>query len=118
MRSEELSAREAHFSYDIDKIARLREGCKKVSIIGQPRAMSALEMGMNVNAKGYNIYLSGEDGTGRHTAVREIARKISSKRQVLDLLYAYNFKRPQSPFLISLPAYRGGRLEFSMKNVS
>ena len=118
MRSEELSAREAHFSYDIDKIARLREGCKKVSIIGQPRAMSALEMGMNVNAKGYNIYLSGEDGTGRHTAVREIARKISSKRQVLDLLYAYNFKRPQSPFLISLPASSGWRFDFAMKTVS
>ncbi|MBO6001099.1 MAG: AAA family ATPase [Spirochaetales bacterium] len=118
MRSEELSAREAHFSYDIDRIARLREGCKKVSIIGQPRAMSALEMGMNVNAKGYNIYLSGEDGTGRHTAVREIARKISSKRPVLDLLYAYNFKRPQSPFLISLPASCGWRFDFAMKKVS
>lgn len=118
MRSEELSAAQAHFSYDENRIARLREGCRKVSIIGQPRAMSALEMGMNVNTKGYNIYLSGEDGTGRHTAVREIARAIGSKRAVLDLVYAYNFKRPQSPFLISLPASCGSRLDSAMKTVS
>ena len=118
MRNEELSVAQAHFSYDEEKIARLRESCKKVSIIGQPRAMSALEMGMNVNAKGYNIYLSGEDGTGRHTAVREIARSACSKRQVLDLVYAYNFKRPQSPFLISLPSSCGKHLESAMKTVS
>ena len=75
MRNEELSVAQAHFEYDIEKIARLRDKCEKVSVIGQPRAMSALEMGMNVNAKGYNIYISGEDGTGRHTAVHEIARR-------------------------------------------
>ena len=118
MKNEELSAQQAHFSYDIDKIARLRATCRKVSIIGQPRAMSALEMGMNVNAKGYNIYLSGEDGTGRHTAVREIAKKIASNRPVLDLVYAYNFKRPQSPFLISVPSPCGSVLSDVMAQVS
>jgi lon-related putative ATP-dependent protease len=80
--------------------------------------MSALEMGMNVNAKGYNIYLSGEDGTGRHTAVREIAKKIASNRPVLDLVYAYNFKRPQSPFLISVPSPCGSVLSDVMAQVS
>ena len=118
MRNEELSVAQAQFSYDEEKIARLRESCKKVSIIGQPRAMSALEMGMNVNAKGYNIYLSGEDGTGRHTAVREIARSVCSKRPVLDLVYTYNFKRPQSPFLISLPSSCGRYLDSAMKTIS
>ena len=118
MRNEELSAGQAHFTYDIDRIARLRSGCRKVGIIGQPRAMSALEMGMNVNAKGYNIYLSGEDGTGRHTAVREIASKITEKRPVLDLVYAYNFKRPQSPFLISIASPCGRQLADKMATVS
>ena len=118
MRNEELSAAQAHFTYETDRISRLRAKCEKVSVIGQPRAMSALEMGMNVNAKGYNIYISGEDGTGRHTAVREIARRISSSRQVLDLAYAYNFKRPQSPFLISLPSPSGKHFETIMQRVA
>ena len=118
MKNEELSAVQAQFSYDKDRISNLRSKCEKVSIIGQPRAMSALEMGMNVNAKGYNIYISGEDGTGRHTAVREIARKLASKRPILDLAYAYNFKRPQSPFLISLPSPEGRRFADIMERIS
>ena len=58
MKMEELSASQAHFTYDIDRISRLRQKAGKVGIIGQPRAMSALKMGMNVNTKGYNIYIS------------------------------------------------------------
>jgi len=118
MKKEELGADQAHFSYDISRIARLRRTCSKSGIIGQPRALSALAMGMNVNAKGYNIYISGEDGTGRHSAVREIADKIRKTRQVLDLAYAYNFKRPQSPFLICLPTDMGSILESSMRSVA
>ena len=64
MRNEELSASQAQFTYDIDRIAKLRKNCSKAGIIGQPRAMKALQMGMNVNTRGYNIYIRGEDGTG------------------------------------------------------
>ena len=49
MRNEELSAAQAQFTYDIDRIAKLRKNCSKAGIIGQPRAMKALQMGMNVN---------------------------------------------------------------------
>ena len=118
MKPEELSAQQAHFTYDIDRIARLRKTAGKVGIIGQPRAMSALEMGMNVNTKGYNIYISGEDGTGRHTAVREIAASLKAERPVLDMVYAYNFKRPQSPFLISLPSPSGSVFADGMETVA
>lgn len=118
MKMEELSASQAHFTYDIDRISRLRQKAGKVGIIGQPRAMSALKMGMNVNTKGYNIYISGEDGTGRHTAVREIAASLNSERPVLDMVYAYNFRRPQSPFLISLPSPSGSVLFEGMETIA
>ena len=111
MKLEELSAQQAHFTYDINRISGLRQNAGKVGIIGQPRAMSALRMGMNVNTKGYNIYISGEDGTGRHTAVREIAASLEAERPVLDMVYAYNFKRPQSPFLLALPTPSGSVLK-------
>ena len=118
MKMEELSASQAHFTYDIDRISRLRQNAGKVGIIGQPRAMSALRMGMNVNIKGYNIYISGEDGTGRHTAVREIASSLKTERPVLDMVYAYNFRRPQSPFLISLPSPSGSVLSEGMETIA
>ena len=118
MRNEELAAAQAHFTYDIDRIARLRKTAGKVGIIGQPRAMKALEMGMNVNTKGYNIYISGEDGTGRHTAVREIAASLKTERPVLDLVYAYNFKRPQSPFLLALQSPLGSTLKEKMDEIA
>ncbi len=75
-------------------------------------------MGMNVNTKGYNIYISGEDGTGRHTAVREIASSLKTERPVLDMVYAYNFRRPQSPFLISLPSPSGSVLSEGMETIA
>ncbi|MCQ2398109.1 MAG: AAA family ATPase [Sphaerochaetaceae bacterium] len=69
----ELDANQTDFSFDKQRVKRLREVCSKKGIIGQPRALAALKMGMSVNAKGYNVYISGEDGTGRHSAIREIA---------------------------------------------
>ena len=118
MKLEELSASQAHFTYDIDRISRLRQNAGKVGIMGQPRAMSALMMGMNVNTKGYNIYISGEDGTGRHSAVREIAASLKTERPVPDMVYAYNFRRPQSPFLISLPSPSGSVLHEGMETIA
>ena len=75
---EELSASQAQFTYDIKRIASLRKRCSKAGIIGQPRAMKALEMGMNVNTKGYNIYISGEDGTGRDELLRLLEQVLET----------------------------------------
>ena len=114
MKNEELSASQAHFTYDIDRIEKLRASCKMAGIIGQPRALSALQMGMNVETKGYNIYISGEDGTGRHSAVRQIAANLIHKRTICDTAYVYNFKRPQSPFLLVLTSPFGSVLKYNM----
>lgn len=118
MNKEELSASQAHFTYDPKRMAQLRSECGKVGIIGQPRAMSALEMGMNVNTRGYNIYISGEDGTGRHSAVRQIARSLRTKRTMYDLAYVHNFRRPQSPFLLALPSPAGSLFKAGMDRIA
>lgn len=116
MKNEELSALQARFTYDTSLISRLRQTCRKNGIIGQPRAMKALEMGLNVRTRGYNIYVSGEDGTGRRTAVRILSEK--SEKPILDVLYLYNFKRPQSPFLLNIPSPAGSLLENGMLEIS
>lgn len=123
MNIEELSVSEAQFSYDRSMIGTLvsevrKEGCKS-AVVGQPRALSALRMGMSVNTKGYNIYISGEDGTGRHSAVRQIAASLENDGSVaLDLVYACNFDRNEAPFLIALPSPFGSLLSSHMERIS
>ena len=123
MNIEELSVSEAQFSYDRSMIGTLvsevrKEGCKS-AVVGQPRALSALRMGMSVNTKGYNIYISGEDGTGRHSAVRQIVASLENDGSVaLDLVYACNFDRNEAPFLIALPSPFGSLLSSHMERIS
>jgi len=122
MNIEELSVDEARFSYDEAKIEVLRKDCGKGGIVGQPRALSALSMGMSVNTKGYNIYISGEDGTGRHSAVRQIAalleRSSTNPSTGYDLVYACNFDRNEAPFLISLISPHGNTFKTLMNEIS
>lgn len=73
----ELQADQVAFTYSESKISALRKSCSKSGILGQPRALSALKMGMSVKNKGYNIFICGEDGTGRHSAVRQIADSLN-----------------------------------------
>jgi predicted ATP-dependent protease len=114
----ELSVQEASFSYNQDTIATLRKDCGKNGIVGQPRALSALSMGMSVNTKGYNIYISGEDGTGRHSAVRQIATLLTEVQELYDLIYVHNFDRNEAPFLLILPSPYGVNLQNSLATVA
>lgn len=45
------------------------------NIIGQDRAIKALELGLDIPYYGYNIFLCGPAGTGKNTLAREMARK-------------------------------------------
>lgn len=122
MNIEELSVGEARFSYDREMVAKLRESCGESGIVGQPRALSALRMGMSVHKKGYNIYISGEDGTGRHSAVRQIASSLDDADGEpfvgTDLLYACNFERSEAPFLLALKSPNGLHLAKGMETIS
>ncbi|MCR4676361.1 MAG: AAA family ATPase [Sphaerochaetaceae bacterium] len=109
MKMKELDASMVRFSFDREKVAALRNTYSKTGIIGQPRAVSALKMGMNVNSRGYNIYISGEEGTGRRTAVKELAESMPQKQY--DLCYVYNFASPSYPVLLRLESPVGSVLK-------
>ncbi len=77
-------------------------------IIGQERAKKALEFGLSVKMKGYNIYVSGLPGTGRTTFSEQFARKIAkTEKTPPDLCYVYNFKNPKCPKMLMLPPGTG-----------
>lgn len=108
LKIKELEASSVSFSYDENTVSQLRDKYSKSGVIGQPRAVSALKMGMSVKSRGYNIYISGEEGTGRRTAVKYLASQMKAPQY--DLAYAYNFASPEYPVLLCLQASNGAKL--------
>ena len=76
-------------------------------IIGQPRAIDAIKLGLNVKYPGYNIFITGPVGTGRTTAITKLLDDLKVKGELKDLLYVNNFKNPDMPKLIELPGGKG-----------
>jgi predicted ATP-dependent protease len=78
----------------------------------QPRALQALELAINVQDSGYNIYLSGVTNLGRTRLLRDFLRPHCKKAPTPpDLLYVNNFDDPDTPRLISVPAGQGKKLK-------
>ena len=72
--------------------------------IGQDRAISALEMGLEIDAPGFNVFVSGNLGTGRSSALRSYLDRIAPDRpNPPDWGYVHNFQEPTQPVPISLP---------------
>jgi len=83
--------------------------------IGQDRGIKALEFGVNVDVKGYNIYMEGPSGTGKTMYTKNYLDSISPKKKVpCDWCYVYNFENANEPVAISLPAGQGKEFKNSM----
>ena len=84
--------------------------------IGQDRGIKALEFGIQVDVKGYNIYIEGPSGVGKTLYTKNYLNKISSKKKVPnDWCYIYNFDNPNEPIAVSLPAGQGKEFKDSME---
>ncbi len=80
-------------------------------IIGQARAVRALGFGLSVESLGFNVFVTGLTGTGRMTAIgMHIAPLADEGPAPDDLLFVYNFARPEQPRLLRLAAGTGVRL--------
>lgn len=86
------------------------------TIIGQERAVKALQFGLDIKMRGFNVYVSGLPGTGKTTAVRAFLEQLGAERPVPpDWCYVYNFRDPNCPQAIQLPAGDGDVLAREMR---
>ncbi len=86
------------------------------TFIGQNRARDALSFGLGIKANGYNLYVMGEQATGRFTLVREFIDKYVSKTVTPeDWCYINNFDDEREPYSLKLPAGESKKLQ---KNLS
>lgn len=112
-----LSIGDAHFDINTSDIMRFKKlDCKDEAIIGQERAIEALKMGRFIEEDGYNVFVIGESGTGRRTAIKTLLASFRPKKENLqDLAYAFNFKNPSEPILLSLPMGRANEFKTSLQ---
>jgi ATP-dependent Lon protease len=73
-------------------------------MIGQDRALRALKLGVQLDAKGYNMFVCGMAGTGRGGMIARMIKELDPPRKLsLDRCFVNNFKIPDRPRLIALP---------------
>ena len=83
--------------------------------IGQDRGIRAIEVGLNVDVSGYNLYMEGPSGVGKTMYAKNYLNTISKKKKVpQDWCYIYNFKNPNEPIAVSLPAGQGKEFKENM----
>lgn len=86
-------------------------------IIGQERAVKALQFGLKIKTRGYNIFMCGPTGTGKTSYAQSYAKKIAQKaRTPDDWCYVYNFNNPNQPSALNLPAGLGKIFQEDMEN--
>jgi len=77
-------------------------------MVGQARAIDAVEFGIGMNQPGYNLFVLGPPGTGRHSFVkRYLSAKAKDESAPTDWCYVNNFDKPREPIALELPAGRG-----------
>lgn len=76
--------------------------------IGQARGIKAIEFGLNIDIKGYNLYLEGPTGIGKTIYAKNLLNEMAKTKPIPDdWCYIYNFDNSNEPKAISLPAGLG-----------
>lgn len=87
-------------------------------MIGQERAVKAVEFGLFTKTSGYNIFISGLVGTGKITYAKSAVRRVAqSETAPNDWCYVNNFDNPSQPVALSLPAGKGNLFSQDMQEL-
>ena len=73
-------------------------------VLGQERAVEALQFGVAMPRPGYNVFVMGEPGTGRFSFVKRYLKAEGKRLQTpADWVYVNNFDEPREPRALELP---------------
>jgi lon-related putative ATP-dependent protease len=94
--------------FDFESTAELPD---LTEMVGQERAVEALRFASEMSLPGYNVFLLGPPGTGRHSLLKRfLAQRSRERPQASDWCYVNNFQEPRKPQALELPAGRGRAL--------
>ncbi len=84
-------------------------------VLGQDRAFEAIEFGIGIEHRGYNVFVLGPTGAGRHRYVRRILdARAADEAKPSDWCYIHNFDDPRRPRALELPTGMGRSLRRDM----
>ena len=85
---------------DFETTAELTDSA---DIVGQSRALGAVSFGIDIKQPGFNLFVLGDPGSGRHAAVRRLLEaKAAGEPAPSDWCYVNNFSDPNKPRLLRL----------------
>jgi lon-related putative ATP-dependent protease len=113
-----LSALYQHCSTDHFSFETTADLEDVTQILGQERAVEAVQFGMSIDQEGYNLFAMGPVGTGKREVVRQFfERKASEKPVPSDWCYVHNFDQPHKPQALRLPPGRGVKFRKDMEHL-
>ncbi|MBI3352949.1 MAG: AAA family ATPase [Nitrospirae bacterium] len=116
----ELSPTELCMTFDPQKLPfeTTSELPSEEGVIGQERAVRAMDFGLHMGDQGYNIYVSGVPGTGKSTIIKSMIKRVAEKQPTPgDWCYVNNFQNPDRPGVIYLPAGKGREFQRDMSKL-
>ncbi|MFM2233413.1 MAG: hypothetical protein RJB31_2114 [Bacteroidota bacterium] len=101
---------------DLQELQKIAEASNDQALIGQERAEEALKLGLGIKADGFNIFVSGDDGTGKLTAVKLfLEKKVKTEPVPGDWCYVNDFQDAYQPKRLFLPVGHANALKKNMK---
>ncbi|MFC3608747.1 Lon protease family protein [Stutzerimonas tarimensis] len=80
-----------------------------LGVLGQERAVEALQFGVAMPRHGYNVYVMGEPGTGRFSFVKRYLQAEGKRMDTpADWVYINNFDESREPRVLQLPSGTAG----------
>jgi len=84
-------------------------------VLGQARAVEAIQFAIGIRCEGYNLFVMGPQGSGRHSVVRRfIGEKAAVEPAGYDWCYVHAFSDGHKPHALMLPPGRGRKLQGDM----
>jgi predicted ATP-dependent protease len=88
------------------------------AVIGQERAVQAIDFGLSMKSAGYNIFVTGPVGTGKSTIVSDIVgRHARHQPRPEDWCLVNNFADEYRPVAIAVPAGRAAEFAKGMNRL-
>jgi predicted ATP-dependent protease len=113
----ELSAQETRKTVHADMLsfATTADLAPLNTLVGQERAVQALQVGLGMPQPGYNIFVSGFQGLGAQGQIEsQLRAKAAGLPTPGDWVYVHNFRHPEEPQALALEAGQGNRLQQDM----
>jgi lon-related putative ATP-dependent protease len=115
-----LSVEQMYRRADLSKIAfQTTDDLERIGgIVGQKRAVDAIDFGTRMHQPGFNLFVIGSDGARMHGAVQSLLKdRAAEKPELSDWVYVNNFVDSRKPVAIRLPAGRAMHFRDAMREL-